>query len=122
MKTFPYIQDSGHGWVRVPRVEIERLGIEKDISTFSYQKGRNVFLEEDADMQILVDARFAEGKETKFAEYTNKSRLSRIRKYESYCPTDMTPAEYAEYRLARSKSSATVDAEAVSSVPESIAA
>ena len=122
MKTFPYIMDSGHGWVRVPRQEIERLGIEKDISTFSYQKGRNVFLEEDCDMQILVDARFAEGKITNFAEYTNKSRLSRIRKYESYCPTDMTPAEYAEYRKARTDSSTTEDAEAVSSVPESIAA
>jgi hypothetical protein len=125
MKTFPYIQDSGHGWVRVPRQEIERLGIEKDITTYSYQKGRNVFLEEDCDMQILVDARTAEGKETKFAPYQNKSRQSRIRKYESYRPEGWTAKDYAEYRdnrLNGTQSSEEISAEAVSSVPESIAA
>lgn len=125
MKTFPYIQDFGHGWVRVPRQEIERLGIEKDISVFSYQKGRNVFLEEDCDMQILVDARAAEGKETKFAPYQNKSRSSRIRNYENYRPEGWTEQDYANYRDSlhnKTQSSEEISAEAVSSVPESIAA
>ena len=88
MKTFPFIQDPGHAWLRVPRTELVKAGCAKDISGYSYQKGRNVYLEEDRDAQIFVDARTKQGLTTKFAGYTNKSRQSRIRGYESYTFTD----------------------------------
>lgn len=101
MNKFPYIKDSGHGWVRVPRTELAKAGCEADISKYSFQKGRNVFLEEDADLQVFVDARSKLGLETKFAEYVNKSRPSRIRNYPVYtAPAGVQPttlgAEYIE--------------------------
>tara|TARA_R110002153_G_scaffold77271_1_gene198581 strand:+ start:357 stop:722 length:366 start_codon:yes stop_codon:yes gene_type:complete len=84
MKTFPYIQDAGHGWVRVPKAEIAKAGVEDQISVHSFQKGNNVFLEQDSDMEVFVAARTKQGLETKFAEYVNQSRPSRIRNYEAY--------------------------------------
>lgn len=94
MKTFPYIKDAGHGWVRVPMTELAKAGCEADISKYSYQKGRNVFLEEDADLQVFVDARAKQGQDTKFAEYVNKSRPSRIRNYPVYtAPEGVQPTQ-----------------------------
>ena len=87
MKTFPYIQDAGHGWVRVPKAEIAKAGVEDQISSHSFQKGNNVFLEQDSDMEVFVAARTKQGLETKFAEYVNQSRPSRIRNYDPYMPT-----------------------------------
>ena len=84
MKTFPYIQDAGHGWVRVPKAEIAKAGVADQISVHSFQKGNNVFLEQDSDMEVFVAARTKQGLETKFAEYVNQSRPSRIRNYEAY--------------------------------------
>ena len=86
MKTFPYIQDPGHGWVRVPKTELAKAGCEADISRHSFQKGNNIFLEQDCDLQVFVDARRSQGLETKLRPYVNKSRTSRIRNYTSYTP------------------------------------
>jgi hypothetical protein len=49
MKKYTYIQDSGHGWLEVPREEITPELAEK-ISSCSYMNGQNVYLEEDCDM------------------------------------------------------------------------
>tara|TARA_B110000483_G_scaffold238370_1_gene314869 strand:- start:892 stop:1254 length:363 start_codon:yes stop_codon:yes gene_type:complete len=87
MKTFPYIQDAGHGWARVPKAEIAKAGVEDQITSYSFQKGKNVYLEQDADMQVFVAARTKQGLETKFSDYVNKSRPSRIRNYDPYMPT-----------------------------------
>ena len=86
MKTFPYIQDAGHGWARVPKAEIAKAGVADQISSYSFQKGNNVYLEQDADMQVFVAARTKQGLETKFSDYVNKSRPSRIRNYDTYIP------------------------------------
>lgn len=88
MKTFPFIQDPSHAWLRVPRTELVKAGCAQDISSHSYQKGRNVYLEKDCDAQTFVDARTKQGLTTNFAGYTNKARQSRIRGYESYTFTD----------------------------------
>lgn len=45
-----YFSDPGHGWLRVPRAMLTRLGIEEKITPFSYQRGQWVYLEEDCDM------------------------------------------------------------------------
>ena len=99
MKTFPYIQDSGHGWVRVPKTELVKSCCAADISRHSFQKGNNVFLEQDSDLQIFVDARASLGMETKLRPYVNKSRPSRIRNYTSYtAPAGVEPTQVgAEY-------------------------
>lgn len=51
--TFVYTQDPGHGWLEVPRQLLHELGIEYDITVFSYIKGRTAYLEEDLDMPLF---------------------------------------------------------------------
>jgi hypothetical protein len=43
------IIDPGHAWLRVPLVEIAQLGIEDQISAYSFINGRFAYLEEDSD-------------------------------------------------------------------------
>ena len=69
------------------RQEIAKAGVEDQITSYSFQKGNNVYLEQDADMQVFVAARTKQGLETKFSDYVNKSRPSRIRNYDPYMPT-----------------------------------
>lgn len=95
MRTFPLISDAGHGWARVPRQVLNASGVSDQISAHSYQKGNNVFLEQDSDLPKFVEARNAAGVVTKFAPYNNKSRESRIRKYERYTP-DSVPADVGQ--------------------------
>jgi len=85
MRTFAYIQDPGHGWLRVPNAEFAQYPeIHSLVSTCSYQSDKYVFLEEDVDMQLFIDARNKAGVVTKTKPYTNKSRESKIRKYPQY--------------------------------------
>lgn len=44
-----YHNDSGHGWYSVKRSVLESMGVLNKISSFSYQKGDSVYLEEDYD-------------------------------------------------------------------------
>lgn len=54
--TFRYIQDPGHGWLEVPRQLLAQLGIEYDISAFSYVDKGRAYLEEDADAGLFLEA------------------------------------------------------------------
>ncbi len=49
-------EDPGHGWLEVGRHELERLAIRDDISSYSYQRGDRVYLEEDCDMTTFLEA------------------------------------------------------------------
>ena len=65
-KSYTFHYDSGHGWLRVPRRDIDSLGIGKKITSYSYQTkdGKSVFLEEDMDAStFLKEYRFRLGKE-----------------------------------------------------------
>lgn len=48
--------DSGHGWLEVERSELKRLGVEKKISSYSFQRGDKVYLEEDCDATLFLNA------------------------------------------------------------------
>ena len=37
-KTFPFISDPAHGWVKVPMSVLVELGIDKEITSYSYRK------------------------------------------------------------------------------------
>ena len=52
-----YIQDIGHGWFKVKLTQLHKLGIENDISTYSYQRGEWAYLEEDCDMGTFMRAK-----------------------------------------------------------------
>ena len=88
MKVFRFYEDGGHGWLRVTFLELMGLGIEKDISHYSYIKpskdGKTIYcyLEEDCDLERFAVAMNAKGKEWKARRYA--SDRSRIRSYDSY--------------------------------------
>jgi len=90
--TFTFYADPGHAWLKVSRKELEELGVADQISHYSYERGDFVYLEEDQDAAIFLDAckarfpGFAE--KLRFKEsHTNNS--SRIRNYLSYCPSNL---------------------------------
>ena len=41
--------DPGHGWLAVKLSDLKMLGIEANITDFSYIKGKTAYLEEDKD-------------------------------------------------------------------------
>jgi hypothetical protein len=53
MYTFIYHQDPGHGWVAVRRSLLAELGLLDTITSYSYQRGAMVYLEEDLDAGYL---------------------------------------------------------------------
>jgi hypothetical protein len=86
MKTkYDFYQDPGHGWLKVTRKEIYKLGIENDISPFSYQRGDYVYLEEDGDLSKFLAKKISIGESVERRDHhSNKS--SKIRSYEDYVP------------------------------------
>ena len=61
MKTYIWAIDAGHEWLAVKIDELVDLGIQNDISAFSYMKGGTAYLEGDCDA-----ARFFEAYKAKF--------------------------------------------------------
>jgi len=52
--TVVFISDPGHGWVKISREKLIKLGIARKISSYSYQRAGWVFLEEDCDAALLI--------------------------------------------------------------------
>jgi hypothetical protein len=84
LKKFLVFDDPGHGWAKVPRTLLKELDIVDKISTCSYQRGENVYLEEDCDATTFVNAYNTKyGFDPKFiSKHTEKQ--CKIRSYESY--------------------------------------
>lgn len=80
--------DPGHSWGKVKRSVLHNLGIADNISSYSYQRGEYVYLEEDCDLSALCMALNQRNTRIKFVEkHTDKD--SRIRSYERYQPFDV---------------------------------
>jgi len=60
---YRFISDPGHAWLEVPRAELVELGILNKVSQYSYQHGDMVYLEEDCDAGLFIDARRITGKD-----------------------------------------------------------
>lgn len=78
-----FFEDCGHGWLRVPRKDLEYLGISGKITHYSYVKGDNVFAEEDCDASAYLDACEAKGIKVNIKHH-HTDRSSKIRSYASY--------------------------------------
>jgi len=52
MQKYTFHNDPGHGWLEVGRDEIKGLAI----SGYSYQQGDRVYLEEDGDLALFLQA------------------------------------------------------------------
>ena len=84
MKTvFDSYSDPGHGWTKVPIALLKELGIEKQITPYSYQRGEYAYLEEDCDLSTFMRAMEARGITPKFRHHIADKR-SRIRSYNGY--------------------------------------
>lgn len=76
MKTkYKYHTDPGHGWIAVKRAELIRLNILNEITPWSYQKGKTVYLEEDCDANIFQKAK-----------RIHKEKIEIINSYRDYTP------------------------------------
>lgn len=75
-----FYYDPAHGWAKVKRSQLEKLGIADKITGYSYQYGNNVYLEEDCDLDLFMKSYV--GLVTFIEHYTNN--YSHIRSYESY--------------------------------------
>jgi len=74
--------DPGHGWAKVPRTLLEKLGIADKISSCSYERGDSVYLEEDCDAETFCIAMERNNIPYQItSKHTNKQ--SKIRSY--YC-------------------------------------
>lgn len=75
--------DPGHAWGAVKRSILFDLGLLGEISPYSYQRGKTVYLEEDCDLFKLQKALELRGVLYTFIEkYTDKR--SPIRSYQSF--------------------------------------
>jgi len=89
MKTYTFFEDSGHGWLKVAKKELRELGIESEVSGYSYATKNFAYLEEDCDMTLFVKA-FEAKTGTKWdsnvnmtVKYTDgQSGVRRMRSYE----------------------------------------
>ena len=61
MKHYYFHSDPGHAWLAVKRSELIALNILGQISSCSYQKGDTVYLEEDCDAAVFIDAKTKRG-------------------------------------------------------------
>jgi len=53
---YRFISDPGHAWLEVPRTELVELEILGQVSSYSYQHNGMVYLEEDCDAGLFIDA------------------------------------------------------------------
>ena len=64
--------DPGHSWLEVQRSELKELDIEHLISSYSYQAPSGIYLEEDGDLALFINAKAKKGNKT-YQEWTEKN-------------------------------------------------
>ena len=84
METFTHYTDPGHGWVEVPRALLHELGIADKITGYSYQRGEDVFLEEDCDLSTFARAMEKAGRPFDFNQVNEPRGESWVRLLWSY--------------------------------------
>ena len=83
-----YYYDGGHGWLAVPRAELVRLGLVGQVTAYSYELGETVFLEEDGDMRLWIDAVRADGGGQPDPPEIHDGEYSPIRGYADFHPRE----------------------------------
>jgi len=82
-KKYVFHTDAGHGWLAVKRKELDELGILDKVSPYSYQKGGTVYLEEDCDASLFMDAKEAKGEKVEI-RHGRECDCSAIRSYQGF--------------------------------------
>ena len=78
---FKFYADAGHGWMAVKRDILETLGLLDKVSSYSYQRGNTVYLEEDCDASLVFQALGAGNIRLKEGKFVDRSP---IRSYERF--------------------------------------
>ena len=87
VKVFQFVADPGHGWLRVPRCMLHELGIERRVSTCSYQIRENsefVWLEEDCDASLFFNMYVEKYGDRPVIKYRHTNRDAAMRRYLRY--------------------------------------
>ena len=82
-RTVNFHADAAHGWLRVLYSDLVELGIAAAITNYSYQSGDWVYLEEDQDATVYMNAAEAAGWPVEISYAPHVAR-SCIRGYPSY--------------------------------------
>ena len=77
-RNLKFYADPGHGWLEVPREDLDALKIRDQISGCSYAGSGKVYLEEDCDANVYMGAAIAAGIHVK-SEYQHTNEDSFIR-------------------------------------------
>lgn len=80
---YRFISDAGHGWLEVPVGEVRGLGIEDEISKYSYINEDYVYLEEDVDIMAYISRKSSSFME-RDVEFIDINGYSEIRQYDRY--------------------------------------
>ena len=91
-----FYTDPAHGWLEVKRSDLITLGIEDQISRFSYEQGARVYLEEDNDLSRFMEAAAVAGWTIKTADFHNDD-ASFIRLLKGYQSTAAARQSIAEF-------------------------
>lgn len=67
VKQYTFLESSGHGWLAVPHADLLTLGIEGEITPYSYIGIELVYLEEDLDLSTFLDAAKSAGWRVEYA-------------------------------------------------------
>ena len=79
--------DPGHAWVKIKKSKLLELNIHDRISGYSYQRKDYAYLEEDADVSVLITKLKEHNIDDSFNEVVS-ARRSRIRNYCTYKPEE----------------------------------
>jgi hypothetical protein len=83
-KVYKFYADAGHGWLAVKEQELYDLDIFSEITSFSYIKGKTVYLEEDWDFYLFSKAYEAKYNKKPDYVYKNVGDVSPIRSYQRF--------------------------------------
>ena len=76
--------DAGHGWLAAKRNLLAKLGLLDKVSGYSYQRGGTVYLEEDCDAGLLINALKERGIKFEIIQPKSWPNRSAIRSYDRY--------------------------------------
>ena len=66
--------DPSHAWLAVKLSEIKMLGIQANITNYSFIKGKTAYLEEDADAPKFIEAMKLKGMDVVIKEGSRRER------------------------------------------------
>lgn len=88
-RTFRVYSDPGHAWVKVPKAFLSQIigtNWRSVFTSFSYERGEYVYLEEDEDAARFISRCHAAGIEPVLKDASTGTKYSRIRNYRSLSP------------------------------------